>query len=35
LVAEHAAIDVIAEQDELRLGLARVELPRLELGEEV
>src|SRR3569623_412192 len=35
VVAEHPAIDVIAEEDELRLGLAVVELPRLELREEV
>ena len=35
VVAEHAAIDVVAEQHQLGLGLAGVELPGLELGEEV
>jgi len=35
VVREPAAVDVVAEQDQLGLGLARIELPRLELGEEV
>ena len=35
VVREPAAIDVVAEQDQLGLGLAVVEPPGLELGEEV